>query len=97
MTEARKERADREGFPRALRAVVFELEYVAVNGRQVMYDTLKRLLHQKDIDLTPVMFSRYVLDAPVAAYVPVLLKQAGRLESPRRSWRLRSPRAPTRR
>jgi beta-phosphoglucomutase-like phosphatase (HAD superfamily) len=64
--------------PEPGKAVLFELENQAVQGRQVVYDTLKALLSSKSIPFTPAMFSRHVLDSPVAEYVPALLKEQGK-------------------
>ncbi len=48
------------------RAVLFELETVAVNGRKTLYDTVRRALKDEKSDLTPVDYSRYFMDRPLA-------------------------------
>ncbi|MFC1497820.1 hypothetical protein ACFLS1_05000 [Verrucomicrobiota bacterium] len=54
-------------------AILFELENIAVNGRQIIYDVLKSVLDGKSIELTPAVFSRYCLRPSVNDYLPDLL------------------------
>jgi beta-phosphoglucomutase-like phosphatase (HAD superfamily) len=60
------------------KAMLFELENVAVPGHQIVYDVIKSVLADKGVDLKPMMFSRYCLEARVEEFVPVLLQQAGK-------------------
>ena len=46
-------------------ALVFELEYIAFPGRRMLYGILARVLKEKEIDLTPIIFSRYCLGVPL--------------------------------
>jgi len=58
------------------RAILFELENVAVKGRQIIYDVLKSVLAAKGVELGPLMFSRYCLHLPVKHFFSDLLKSA---------------------
>lgn len=55
------------------RAILLELENVAVKGRQIVYDVLKSVLADKGIDLTSMAFSRYCLYPSVKYFLPALL------------------------
>ena len=66
------------GKKRQTRAMVFELENLAVNGRQVLFDVLKRALAEKDVDIKPYMFVRYCLDLPLKQGIAELLKIASK-------------------
>lgn len=55
-------------------AVLFELEMLAVGGRKILFDTLKRSLAEKEIDLTPVQFSRYCLTGKLKDGILRLIK-----------------------
>lgn len=68
--------AVRRGSPKA--ALLFELENVGFGGRKVAYDVLKSLLADKDIALTPALFSRYCVHAPIDKGLPHLLKAVDR-------------------
>ena len=54
-------------------ALLFELENIAVKGRQIIYDVLKSVLADKGIELTPNTFSRYCLCPSVKHFLPALL------------------------
>lgn len=56
----------------------FELEYVAVSGRQMMFDAIKQVLMTKAIDLTPALFSRYGLSPRPGATIKAVLEASGR-------------------
>jgi beta-phosphoglucomutase-like phosphatase (HAD superfamily) len=62
----------------AREAILLEFENVAFNGRQVMFDVLKSLLADKDVKLTPVMYSRYCIDRPMSEALPALLKSVAK-------------------
>ena len=52
----------------------FEFENGIFNGRHLMFEAAKKALHEKDIALTPVLFSRFCLNPLPSAFVPGLLK-----------------------
>lgn len=54
-------------------ALLFELEYVAVDARQATYDLFHSLLSESGVDITPVHFSRYCLHPSPEFSVPSLL------------------------
>jgi len=56
-------------------AILFELEGIAINGRQILFDVIKGALTGKGVKLTPVLFARYCLDVPLQESVATLLKQ----------------------
>jgi putative hydrolase of the HAD superfamily len=58
-------------------ALLFELENVGFQGRQVVFDVLKSVLADKDMKLTPVLFSRCCVDKPVEEALPQLLELLG--------------------
>ncbi|NQU40888.1 MAG: hypothetical protein HQ523_13130 [Lentisphaerae bacterium] len=55
-------------------ALLFELENVAFQGRRVVFDVLKSMLADKDMDLTPIHFSRCCVDTSVEVALPHLLE-----------------------
>lgn len=60
------------------RAILFELEYVAVAGRQIKFDTMKAALKGTRVDLSLTAFSRYCLHRSAKAGVEALLASAGK-------------------
>lgn len=58
-------------------ALLFELENIGFQGRQVVFDVLKSVLADKDMKLTPVLFSRCCVDKPVEESLPQLLELLG--------------------
>ncbi len=58
-------------------ALLFELENLGFQGRQVVFDVLKSVLADKDMKLTPVLFSRCCVDTPVEEGLPQLLELLG--------------------
>jgi putative hydrolase of the HAD superfamily len=60
------------------RAVLFELENFSIKGRQLVFDLLKKILSEKDIELTLNMFSRYCLHPSVKHFLPMMLKMDGK-------------------
>jgi len=65
-----------EDVPR--RALLFELENVAFEGHNVLYNTVKKTLAAKDAKLSEVLFTRFCLDSTVGAFLPDLLNALGR-------------------
>ena len=60
------------------RAILFELEGIAINGRQILFDVMKGALAGKKVKLTPVLFSRYCLDVSLNDSVATLLGQVNK-------------------
>jgi len=56
------------------RAVLFELENVALAGRRIAYEILDKLFEDKGAKLTPALFSRFCLDTAPAQFIPKLLE-----------------------
>ncbi|MDI6774376.1 MAG: hypothetical protein QME60_03130 [Verrucomicrobiota bacterium] len=56
-------------------AVLFELEMLSVGGRKIVFDTLKRLLADKDIELAPALFARYCLNGKLKDGIARLIKE----------------------
>jgi beta-phosphoglucomutase-like phosphatase (HAD superfamily) len=59
-------------------AILFELENVAIGGRQIVFDVTKKALADKGVKLTPALFSRYCLARPFSQGVGELLESAGK-------------------
>ncbi len=64
--------------PKAREVLFFELEYVAVNGRQLMFDTLKQVMKSKDIDVTPALFARCGLTPRPGKAIQAMIEASGR-------------------
>jgi len=62
----------------AERAVLFELETLVAGSRKLLHDILKRALAAKGVELTPVLFSRYCLNASPRQFLPALLATQGK-------------------
>ncbi|MBN1558540.1 MAG: hypothetical protein JW951_10400 [Lentisphaerae bacterium] len=60
------------------RAILVELENVAFPGRQITFDVMRSVLSEKDVALTPLLYTRYCLYPPVTRGLTPLLKAAGR-------------------
>lgn len=60
------------------RGILLELDNIATNGREVFFNALKKILEDKEIELTPVLFSKHCLQLPVRLFVPALLNMVGR-------------------
>ncbi|MDP6630345.1 MAG: hypothetical protein QGH42_08145 [Kiritimatiellia bacterium] len=58
-------------------ALLFELENIGFQGRKVVFDVLKSVLADKDMKLTPVLFSRCCVDQPIEKGLPKLLELLG--------------------
>jgi beta-phosphoglucomutase-like phosphatase (HAD superfamily) len=57
---------------------MIELDTVALDGRKVAFDVMKSILAEKDIALTPLLYSRYCLYPPAKRFLPALLKAVGK-------------------
>lgn len=64
--------------PSAREVLFFELEYIATTGRQAAFEALKQTMKGKDIDVTPVSFSRNALVARPGQAVPALIAASGK-------------------
>lgn len=64
--------------PKAREVLFFELEYVAVNGRQLMFDVLKQVMKSKDIEVTPALFARHGLSPRPGASIRAMIDASGR-------------------
>jgi beta-phosphoglucomutase-like phosphatase (HAD superfamily) len=63
--------------PAPVYAIVFQLEDVAVHGRKIAYDILKKLLGEQKIDFSIPIFSRYCLSSAPQTYLPALMEPLG--------------------
>lgn len=57
--------------------IFFELEYVAVNGREALFDTLCALFKEKKVELSPALFSRCCAASRPAEVVDEIVKAHG--------------------
>jgi len=73
---------DTDPAPEPRPALLFDLEHVAIDGRQIAFDVVKTVFADRDVAVTPPLFVRYCLDAPVATYTEALLRA---LDKPRLS------------
>ena len=55
------------------RGVLFELEYVALQGRKIIFDVVKAALKKENITLSVPMFSRYCVSGSPHDYIPSIL------------------------
>jgi hypothetical protein len=76
MSEAETKTEATKSAPREV--LFFELEYVATAGRQAVYDAVKRVLKTKDIDVTPILFSRVGLVSRPGLAVAALVEASGK-------------------
>jgi beta-phosphoglucomutase-like phosphatase (HAD superfamily) len=58
-------------------AVLFQMEDVAVNGRKIAYETLKKTLGEQEIDFPISLFSRYCVDSTPQGYIPAMMEALG--------------------
>jgi len=58
MTKAKTETSPAAEKSKAREVLFFELEYAAVNGRALIFETLKQALKGKGADVTPALFAR---------------------------------------
>jgi beta-phosphoglucomutase-like phosphatase (HAD superfamily) len=56
------------------RAILVEMDTVALDGRKIGYDVMHSLLAEKGIELTPMLFARHCLHPPVRRFLPDLLR-----------------------
>jgi beta-phosphoglucomutase-like phosphatase (HAD superfamily) len=63
---------------KAREVLFFELEYVAINGRQIMFDVLKQVMKSKDIEVTPALFARYGLTPRPGKAIQAMIEASGR-------------------
>lgn len=57
---------------------LFELEYFAIKGRDILFKVLSEVLAQKDIKLTFPSFVRHCLYPPASHYLLPILKESGK-------------------
>src|SRR6056297_3262488 len=55
------------------KSVLFELEHIAINSREVLYGLLEKSLAARDKKFSVPVFSRYCLQDPPEIFVPELL------------------------
>lgn len=63
--------------PAPIYAVLFQLEDIAVNGRKIVYETLKKALAEQKIDLSVPVFARYCLNSAPQTFLPALVEALG--------------------
>ena len=62
----------------ATHALIFELEYIAVNKRRVEYMAIKEALKAKNVEVTPVLFARGGMSPLPRASITGILLDAGK-------------------
>jgi beta-phosphoglucomutase-like phosphatase (HAD superfamily) len=65
-------------FSQSFKAIIFELEYVALQARVREYAAIARVMAARGVELTPVLYARVCLHRTPAQFVPELLKIAGK-------------------
>lgn len=78
MSKAKTETKPAAEKVKAREVLFFELEYVAVNGRQLMFDVLKQVMKSKDIEVTPALFARYGISPRPGKAIQSLIEASGR-------------------
>ena len=78
MSKAKTETIPAVEKSKAREVLFFELEYVAVNGRQLMFDVLKQVMKSKDIDVTPALFVRCGLTPRPGKAIQAMIEASGR-------------------
>ena len=63
--------------PASIYAILFQLEDLAVNGRKIAYDILKKALGEQKIDLSMPVFARYCLNSNPQTYIPAIMEPLG--------------------
>ncbi|MCU0858165.1 MAG: hypothetical protein MUC65_07170 [Pontiellaceae bacterium] len=63
---------------KAREILFFELEYVAINGRQLVFDAIKQVLKERGSELTAALFSRYGLAPRPGASIKAIMEASGR-------------------
>ncbi|MBL7114510.1 MAG: HAD family phosphatase [Kiritimatiellae bacterium] len=74
--EAPQEEAVEEALP--TRALMFVLEDLAFDVHEIMYSTLKKLLKNREIDLTQALFSAHFVSGRIDRKLPHFLRAVGR-------------------
>ena len=76
------ENSDETGTPEkenvVQRGVLFELEYVALEGRKIIFDVVKGALKKEHITLSVPMFSRFCISGSPHDYIPAILGTNGK-------------------
>jgi hypothetical protein len=57
------------------KALLFELDNVALAGRELVYDIVSGILEAKGVDFSIGQFCKYCLRAPVKSFIPTLLSK----------------------
>ncbi|MEI8207253.1 MAG: hypothetical protein WCG03_10280 [Kiritimatiellales bacterium] len=78
MSKAKTETKPATEKTKAREVLFFELEYVAVNGRQLMFDVLKQVMKSKEIEVTPALFARYGLTPRPGQAIRSIIEASGR-------------------
>lgn len=78
MSKAKTETKPDAGKTKAREVLFFELEYVAVNGRQLMFEALKQVMKSKDIEVTPALFARCGLTPRPGKAIQAMIEVSGR-------------------
>lgn len=60
------------------KALLFELDNVAVEGRELIYDVLSGILEEKGVAFSFAMFCQFCLYPPVKNFIPTILAKSGR-------------------
>jgi beta-phosphoglucomutase-like phosphatase (HAD superfamily) len=63
---------------KAREVLFFELEYVAVNGRQIMFDALKQVMKSKEIEVTSALFARCGISPRPGKAIQSMIETSGR-------------------
>lgn len=67
-----------EAAPAAQAGIFFELETLAVRGRKTIYEVFKKVLAERDAELTPILFSRYCLATSPRRHLAELMDALGK-------------------
>lgn len=59
------------------RGILFELESFVIDGRKMIFDSIKPILKKKKIELMPMQFSRYCPGKPIMTALSQLLEAIG--------------------
>ncbi|MDK2857884.1 MAG: hypothetical protein PWQ89_1003 [Verrucomicrobiota bacterium] len=76
MSEAETKPAAKKIMPREV--LFFELEYIATEGRQAMFDAVKQVLAAKHVEVTPASFSRFGTAPRPAQVIQSLIQASGK-------------------
>ncbi|MBI9019724.1 MAG: hypothetical protein JEZ10_00505 [Verrucomicrobia bacterium] len=69
--EAAKKKPARE-------VLFFELETIATNGREAMFEAVKKAMKSKDIDVTPALFAKCGITSRPGAAIQAMIDDSGR-------------------